>query len=65
MTSFSDPPVELEVASRILGISNEQTRSLCTLFGFKPVRHSNAVYLERRALDYLYRRLNPPFDLAA
>lgn len=60
MTHYSDSPIELDVACRILGCTLDQIRSLCSMLNIVTLRHSNEIFLERSALDYLDGLLNPP-----
>lgn len=60
------PPnlVEVPIASRVLGITVEQSLSLCLVLGIEPVLYGEEVFLDRDALDVLNKRLYPIFHAA-
>ncbi len=57
----SDDLVEIDLASRVLGMSTEQARQLCVLLGYRPVVRREEIYLCRSTLDLMYHRLNPTY----
>lgn len=53
--------VELDLAARVLGASVEQLVSLCAAVGARPKEALGALFIERHALDHIYRVLYAPY----
>lgn len=61
MPPSTDTLIELEVACRVLGISLDQSRTLCKMLNILPTRWMDETFIDRDALEKLDRLLNPPF----